>query len=459
MQNQEVEKSIQLPDWAISDEEVMQALPHTGFIHDHVQYGCRATDAPTIYHYATACSILSQTLSHADIRVYTEAGEKRGNYHELTTPLWTAVIGHSGDRKSFAMSLGTRILFRAAGRDMLLPTDGSLEGWVDFMAENPNTLVYREELSTLFVQSRKSYLEGLKDLFLTLHSGELYSRRLSQRGKRGSGKGEEPQEDSGGRSARSAKNGDDASQDLSKVVIERPRLSILGAIPPEVFRSRGDRLDWSSGFFARFFFAPGIRTREKDFPEREDRAELELAKWLSTVPRKVQGYIHIPPNATEIIMRWYKKHISPLRFSVQDSAFSHFSRHQELAVRLTALIAVSALPLDFPAGEKVLATPEHAKKACEFLTHLKEASLYLFSALTKTSSRQEEDDILELFMKNPKDWFTLNDLDRMFPDRSRRAVAQLCREWYAEDRLKMKKIRKKSRESGPKRIAYKYGGE
>lgn len=429
----------ELPEWAVSDEEIEAAMLPSGWLTDYINYASTVTDAPKAYHYAVGSSILLQALSHVDIRVYTSQTDLKkanGRHYELTTPLWATLVGFSGDRKSFAMDLGLGILRRAVGQEVVLPTDGSIEAWTDYLADHPNLILHREELSFLFSQSRRSYMEGLKDWLLTLHSGHRYDRTTRRRKKATDDKGME--HDTG---------------DNEHVVIERPRVSVLGAITPEVFRTKADALDWSSGFFARFMFVPGARDRHQDSPMRDMTVEGDLAKRLQDLHRGTvpEHPIKIPPDTAKIIGEWLLTEIEPARGHINDKIYSHFTRYLDLGYRLTAAQAASYWQKP---EQSILATPKHAKAAVEALAALKDAMFFLFGVATKTTERTFDDEMMDHFTANPHTWHSLKMLDRAFPAYSMRRMSTWCRSMWEDGRLSQKKIRSKRKTKGPKRIFY-----
>lgn len=433
------ELKLDIPDWAISDDEMEEALLPRGWITDYVNYARTVTDAPLAYHYATAVTVLLQALSHTSIRVYTSEADMRGavgRHYELTTPLWTALIGLSGDRKSFAMDLGLDLLRRAVGAEVMLPTDGSIEAWTDYVANRPNVVLHREELSFLFSQGRRSYMEGLKDWLLTLHSGRRYDRTTRRKKKATDDKGMEHE-----------------TGDNEHVVIERPRVTTFGAIPPEVFRTKSESLDWSSGFFARFMFMPAVRVKYQQAPRRNLEIEGDLAQRLQKISQSVSetSSIRIPPDTAKIISDWAVVEIEPLRGQINDRICSHFTRYLELGYRLTAAQAASY----WQSGEQsVLATPKHAKAARAALWALKDAMCHLFAVAVKSDERSFEDEIFEFFYRRPKKWIGLAELDEAFPAYSRRRLSAWCRSMYEDKRLQQKKVRPEGVTVGAKRIFY-----
>lgn len=444
---------LDIEDWAVSEEEVEEALPAHGWVHDYVNYLRSVTDAPLAYHYATAMTVLSQACSGMDIRIY---GTNAARFHEITMPMWTALIGISGDRKSFAAKAGVDMLLRAQGHEALLPTDGSLEAWTDYLVEHPNVLMYRDELSYLFAQSSKSYLVGLKDWLLTLNSGSAYKRVLRS-------KGGDPGYEPGtiGKKHRKGLDGDDAEdprsamkQGRQEITIERPRLAILGAIPPEVFRQRSDKLDWTSGFFARFLFVGGSRTRSNAAPERCLETEATLARRLQKLARMATGYISVPPASTKKIHEWFLEEIEPLRKDplVSGAIYSHFLRYQDAAYRLAALTALSKTRQNANAAKMV--HPEDVEPALLFLTALKEAMRPLFGLTVQEPVRVFENEVADLFQRHPTKWFTLKAVNKHFPAPSKQALAAAVKYLFDTHELDRRSSRLKKGQKGRPALEY-----
>jgi len=244
-----------IPEWALTDEEIRSALPSRGWLRDYVDYMETVTDAPLAYHWIVGLTIMSRACSRLDVRVYADATDPKRCF-DLPMPIWAVLLGTSGDRKSFAVTVGVDILKRALGRYALLPSEGSTEAWTDFLSEHPEALMHRDELSYLFAQSNKSYLVGLKEWLLTLHSGTSYERILrskaadrnadggdSKKWNRRAAAFAETGSEKSKRKSRRAEDEDtdegDSRRGGSNVIeVNRPRISIIGAIPPDVFQSK-----------------------------------------------------------------------------------------------------------------------------------------------------------------------------------------------------------------------------
>lgn len=315
------------PVWSVPDSEAEAVIPNEGFIKDYLDFMRAGCDAPIMFHLGTVMTTLAAALADTDIIVRWE--DK--SYYKLPMLMWSVIVGLSGDRKSSCMRVGTDLLIRARSvgdhPDALLPSDGSVEALTDCLAASNNVLLYRDEIATLFDASKRGYSESTKHWLLTLESGKPYSRvtRQDTAGKKKDGDDDK------------AVKGDGTSQGR---IIERPRVCILGAIPPDTFKNKSDSGDWRSGFLARCVFWPGWRER-LDKPRTNDQRETILAKWLTKFIQAHDGDLVIPEKYANAIMQWIVEEVEPLRGTMPDGLQSHLTRYQELGWRLLILYSRS----------------------------------------------------------------------------------------------------------------------
>lgn len=371
-----------VPEWAVPNDEALDLIPKSGFIRNYMTYMQKCTDAPLIYHYGVATTILSCACSGADILCRdVEEGGKR--HYVIPTPIWSALIGVSGAaRKSSSMNSGIHMLTRAKSlsqRDALLPGDGSLEGWHDFMVENNEVLLYRDELAVMFDQAKRGYSEGLKHWLMEMYSGHTKTRSTVK---------------------------DQKSEEKGKgKTIERPRLAILGGIPPDTFTEKSSTTDWRSGFLARFTFWPGEREWFKRRPGGDPATETLLAQWLAKVACKVTGYVEVPPNCREDLTDWFMEHVESHRRTLAPDFYSHLVRYQDLGLRLAAMHAVARAP----SPKNIIANDEDVQCAFKALTLLKASSEHLFKNSQKDAEKSGEDEIIA-FLQKAKKPKTLNEI-------------------------------------------------
>ena len=370
-------KKLDIPVWSVLDTETSFLVPEEGWLADYMLYAGGSTDAPLIYHLGSALTALATAAANVTIVVR----HHDGRVYELPMFLWSIIVGLSGDRKSRAMGLAKRLLERARASsdspDVLLPADGSLEAWHDFMADSNNVLLYREELAFLLDQSRRGYSESTKSWLLTLHAGDSHTRVIRPK----SGEGHE----------------------VNRIVIERPRLSILGGIPPDTFRVKTGRGDWRSGFLARFTFWASQREHYEDFPATNQRTETELAKWLSRVAVLSRGAIVLSHEVAAPIADWIRKEVEANRRVLPDEVYSHLIRYQDLGYRIAALFALSRItrPL-LGATQQLQVQKRDVELALNVLNLLRRSTCLLFSAFSTSSEGEDENEVLNLLAHAPE---------------------------------------------------------
>ena len=362
------DKTVLPPDWAVTDAEADEITPDSGFIHDYMEYMKGCTDAPRIFHYGTIVTILSCAVSGADILCQDPRG--RDHTYKIPTPIWSTLIGQSGAaRKSNCMNRGVHLLQRAkaitSDPEVVLPSDGSLEGWHDFMCEHSEVLLHRDEMSVLFDQARRGYSEGIKNWLMEIHSG-MPKRRVTRR--------------------------DSAAKE--EKIIERPRLAILGGIPPAVFTKVAGAGDWNSGFLARFAFWPGAREWYNRYPTNSSDEDTKLTKWLHKYGLGVKGFLYANHDVREVIADWFVATIEDVRETLPDGLYSHFVRYQDLGLRLAAMHAVSQPSQGVK--DHIHVKKADAEHAVAVLDVLHRHTWALFRQSGKETEREGEDNLLQL---------------------------------------------------------------
>lgn len=194
------------------------------------------TDAPDIYHRASACAIFGALLTRYKYRVVLNTGVP-----PRWTNLWVLLVGDSGNsRKSTALGMANEVLMRV-DEAMLAPTDGSPEGFLQFLVRrhnaelnNASCVLVSSEFANMLASMRKSYAEQTKTLLMELYDVlPVYKRALAKQ----------------------------------QWEIPRPRVSLFGAIATELLPSMSDQNDWLGGFFSRCLFIPATRTRTLEVPK------------------------------------------------------------------------------------------------------------------------------------------------------------------------------------------------
>lgn len=297
---------LSLPPSAITLEQIEAlGIPENSFISKYLDYASLCTDAPPVYHLGTAFSILATAAGKADIMTVDEQGRC------LDSPIrmWTAIVGNSGQRKSQAMDLGIDLL-DAAGIEHRLPDDASVEAWHDALSARPVAMLQKDELSGLFDARARSYSQGLTSWMLSLWQGRDKDRLTKADG---------------------------------TVWVRRPRLNILGGIPPEVLEKKTTRADWSSGFLPRFVFWQGKRMEWSETWCSHPDLQRPLAHWLQAVPFRSVNRIEIPYTILKPINDWFFMNIEAQQDRINDNLYSALTRLQEKAILFAGLLHISTL--------------------------------------------------------------------------------------------------------------------
>lgn len=345
--------------WATPDDAARQLFPKEGVFRDVLQDLASSTDAPSIYHLASVFTVAATALGQCDIHV----GDPAKPY-SLPMALWSAVIGESGDRKSSAMERAVYSL-KQVDRTRLLPTDASQEGWHLALSEQPVSLLYRDELSGLFDAAQRSYSQGLRSWLLETWAGDDMTRKTLSH---------------------------------QETTIIRPRLSILGGIPPTVFSEKTTKSDWRSGFLARFVYWGGRREKWNQIQRGDSSGK--LTTWLNTVACKSQGSIWLPDGVLDPLLDWVYENVERHRFAHKPEVESAFQRLQSVGYKLAAIYEMSLRDKPFGYGgteQRVQVSWKSVVAILPILTMLRRTTETLFEDTNTSKDASDENDLLRLF--------------------------------------------------------------
>lgn len=359
-----------VPSWAISESEIQSIELPQGFLRDFLEYVGICTDAPQSFALGTGLGILATTCGQCDLIVQGE-GERSA---KLPFRLWQALVGNSGQRKSKVMDLGIGLLQRTGSR-FLLPADGSIEAMHDTLYEQPISLWYHEEMSSLLDAQTRGYTQGLQSYLLGLWSGSPRDRKTKAGG---------------------------------FVDIQRPRFSILGAIPPEVFFEKTKNLDWKSGFLPRFLFWGGLREEWQDFGVSAPKIEESLAQLLQYVHIKSDGDIIIPLAVSRVLSDWFYENIETHASTMLEDTYAGLLRLQEIGQVIAGLIAASQVTRAIRSGVSGQLTVSESDMICtvKLLDFLKRTIVCVSSKANETKETAEENSVIELLKTRPEGYTT-----------------------------------------------------
>lgn len=199
----------------ISESDVTQLLPPSGFLRDYVDdYGKSMTDGPLAYHLGTALSLLAITAPT--------------DYHfPFGGPLYTNIfflfVGPSSfGRKTECIKIGENLLRKAGGQDLVAEEPGSDEGLRDGILDKPKQLLSFREFGQFLAKADNSFLTPVKTRLNSCFDNSPVSRSLSRKSK-------EPPK-----------------------VEYNPRVSLLAGSAPGYLERHTEPVDWTEGFLARF---------------------------------------------------------------------------------------------------------------------------------------------------------------------------------------------------------------
>lgn len=362
-----------IPLWAISEAEIQSLELPNGFLRDFLEYVGICTDAPQSFALGTGFGILATACGQCDLVIQKEGGRS------ATRPirLWQALVGNSGQRKSKVMDLGIGLL-QLTGSRFLLPCDGSIEALHDTLAEQPISLWAHEELSNVLDAQIRGYTQGLQSYLLSIWSGTPRDRKTKAGG---------------------------------FIDIQRPRLNILGAIPPEVFFEKTKNLDWKSGFLPRFIFWGGLREEWQDDGISVPSMEKVLAQTLQYVHIKSDGQIIIPPDVGKILSRWFFENIESHATGMIEDTYAGLLRLQENGQTFAGLIAASRVSRSIKSGVggNVVVSESDMNSAVKLLNLLKRTIECVSGKANETKDMAEENAVVEILKTRPEG-YTLSEI-------------------------------------------------
>jgi uncharacterized protein DUF3987 len=159
----------------ISESELNSVAGLETFVERYVKWASGLGDAAQQYHHAAAFMTLSALLS-GSVRLPTSFGTIMPN-------LWFMILADTTlTRKSTAMDLGME-LADEVDPDVLLATDGSLEGLLQAMEARPGkpSVFLRDEFSGLLdAMTKKDYYAGMAETLTKLYDGKTMKRVLKR---------------------------------------------------------------------------------------------------------------------------------------------------------------------------------------------------------------------------------------------------------------------------------------
>ena len=375
--------------WQIDEATALTCLPQSGWIRDFVNYGTACVDAPIWFHFATAFSCLSVSMARSSLEVERSDGN-RGTTGFQT---WATLVGRSGTRKSQAMEIGIRIL-EAANPLLVLADDGSPEGLHDALAWEERDgigLWYQDELAAIFDASSRSYSRTLLTWIMKCFQGRMVSRVKARGGK---------------------ESDDEYKAEQAKRQIARPRLSILGGIPPQTLQQKTDSSLWAGGLLPRFSFWAAARERWIEYPSINFAEEERLAKWLKRVPLYKPTRVIIPYAVSKPIFDWNRECVEEAIDDIPENLFSALDRLQPKAIQWAAM-ARMAREQQHP-RDTMLVEAEDVEVALAIARTMFSTFRALYSEVSGGTENKQERSLLDYLVNNPGR--TRKEINKQFED-------------------------------------------
>jgi hypothetical protein len=160
-------------DPLVTDEERDLIRSSDTFIERYIEWAKSLGDAAPQYHQAGAFTVLSALLA-GGVQLATSFGTIKPN-------LWFMILADTTlTRKSTAMDIAMDLAMEV-DEDILMATDGSLEGLLTSLSTRPGkpSVFLRDEFSGLLEMiTKKDYYAGMPELLTKLYDGKLQKRIL-----------------------------------------------------------------------------------------------------------------------------------------------------------------------------------------------------------------------------------------------------------------------------------------
>lgn len=342
-----------LEPWHVEDFEVGACIPDHGFIKEYMDYVPTTCDGPLWFQLGGVLTILSVLGAKSD--VYVEA--ENGRYEVDGLHLWSANVGYTGSRKSRCVKPAINILRSVSGK-AILATDASIEALHDVLADREGVgLLHRDEMSTLFVQARRSYSTGFTGWLLEAYNGGP-TERLTKAG--------------------------------GSVQIPRVRLSIMGNIPPSTLQVNTSREDWRAGFLPRFCFWGARRTRYMPISPGDPQREDYFAEYVKKYIFNRQVKLIVPHEMGRILTDWHRKEVDAKGRDMPDELYSALLRLRSKSFQFAALYALARLNYIPKDGAGIVVDQKDVEYALEIVKLLRRSTSSLFSYVGGTEEATQE---------------------------------------------------------------------
>jgi hypothetical protein len=318
----------------LTEREVWDALPPSGFLRSYVEYASQCTDANIAYHLAGGLTMLTQTVPLDYCVPY--ASPLWGNLYSL-------IVGDSSkSRKTAAINIARRIMHDAVP-NCVGEVPGSQEGLYESLRSQQRQVVVYGEFGEFLAKAEEGYMMPLKTALTNLWDAIPIGRALAN---------------------------------SRKGPVNDPRLSLLCGVATDLLERHTEQSDWTGGFLARFLTFFAEPEREFATPPIDDAAKRQaMTQWLKQLaaPSNPPGpCLWLDSQGQQMWNDWYES-MRPLRTGANRRAAAACSRATSNAAKVALLVS-------WDIGQARTGNPWHVGPT-ELQSALKIADLHLKSVL------------------------------------------------------------------------------
>jgi len=207
----------------VREKDVWAALPSAGFLRSFCQFCHVATDAPLAFALGAGLGALATFAPDFSFWYGTE----------VYPTWWALLVGDSAEtRKTTVVKIAERVI-GAIDPAKILPNPESASALFEAMQLQPQSVFLQPEMGDFFAGTTKgSYKAAVREKMMALYDGSRMTKH---------------------------KVGE-------ILVVERPRLSVLGGVAPPFLEAYAGGKDWQDGNFSRYYMVYAERERTYEPP-------------------------------------------------------------------------------------------------------------------------------------------------------------------------------------------------
>lgn len=274
-----------------------------GWIDDYARLMTRLTGSP--FEFNRLCGLVTAAAAIQRRAVL------RMSFGDVYPNIFAAIIARSSVyHKSSALSKPRAILKRANLERLLLSELATSEGLLKQLSTQPNGIIVRDEIGTLFASHNQKYLVTLKPDLTALYDCYPYSRRLSN----------------------------------DAIRVDTPYLNILGATTPARFYEGVTYSDWADGFLARWLFVmpdgePDFDAMTGLFTTQHDTEIGSLAAGLVNIDRQRETDFVLLGDSHQLWDTWQRKAAKDAYLYDDDVTAALVTRYAAYALKFAMILA------------------------------------------------------------------------------------------------------------------------